>query len=298
VAHGDPVGLRRCHSPWHSENFESNAISSTEQDLKKWNRELQFHLEQFANEFQGEGLQLRTDKDLWHPAYFGKLFTVALPPSGPACTHMGLLGEQGDHDEAKRFCGTKSSMVTSGECVIVSIGSNNQWQFEVLAFQSLPCRIVTFDCTSQDSMPEFIRPRTTFYKICVGIQDEIRAGRQSMTWESLLMHAGIHSHPFILKLDVEGYEYGVIPAILAAPDTKKPMQILMELHAQTIPTFSKKAGRMGSGISWQDRRKTPGEVVAFVRDLHDNGYRFTYIDHETTCRHCREVVVTKVFCDV
>ena len=38
------------------------------------------------------------------------------------------------------------------------------------------------------------------------------------------MHAGIHSAPFILKLDVEGYEYGVIPAILAAPDTKKLFQ--------------------------------------------------------------------------
>ena len=47
----------------------------------------------------------------------------------------------------------------------------------------------------------------------------------------------------------------------------------------------------------QDYRKTSEEVVAFVRDLTDSGYRFTYIDHETTCRHCREVVITKIFCD-
>ena len=95
-----------------------------------------------------------------------------------------VLGQVGDHDESKRVCGMNSSMLTSAECVVVSIGSNNQWQFEVFAFQSLPCKIVTFDCTSQDSMPEFIRPRTTFYRICVGVQDEIRSGRQSMTWES------------------------------------------------------------------------------------------------------------------
>ena len=103
-----------------------------------------------------------------------------------------------------------------------------------------------------------------------------------MTWESLLNHAGIRRRPDILKLDVEGYEYPAVPALLAAPEATQPLQILMELH--------------GGGLVTQSGAKSAEEMLEFVRGVYDKGYRFTYIDKETECKHCTEVVAAKVFC--
>merc|ERR1719482_2172228 len=100
-----------------------------------------------------------------------------------------------------------------------------------------------------------------------------------MTWESMLRHIDHPSAPTILKIDIEGYEFGVIPAVLSAPDIQQPNQILMEIHAETKGTWQ----ATYPGLTWQDRDKSPGELIEFYRTLHDAGYRFTFIDHKTKC---------------
>ena len=44
--------------------------------------------------------------------------------------------------------------------------------------------------------------------------------------------------------------------MLAAPDELQPLQVLMEVHAETYHTWEQRL----PGISWQDRIKTPGEA--------------------------------------
>jgi hypothetical protein len=228
--------------------------------------------------------------ELWSRKFF--------PTEGPSCKNLAVIGNTDGNklgqarDLEKRACGLDAIKQAGNDCLIVSLGSNNQWDFEVNAFEQLPCKIVTFDCTSTDSMPERIRSRTTFYKICIGQKDEVTGLGQYMTWQSMLRHIGHEAHPAILKIDIEGYEYGVIPAILSAPDAQQPQQILMEIHAET---YDSKTLHL-PGITWQDRVKTPSELVEFYREIYGAGYRFTYIDHDTVCNACREVVAVKIYC--
>ena len=55
-------------------------------------------------------------------------------------------------------------------CVVMSIGSANEWEFEESIFKSTNCRIEVFDCTGNErwAVPPAIRSRVTWHKYCVG----------------------------------------------------------------------------------------------------------------------------------
>ena len=279
-----------CNTNWNKASFDAAAVVSAEKNLEYWLHKLPTRLETFESHryelYSSGNSQMKRSFVYW------KDFWDLLPPPGPKCNNLTHFGSKSDHDQAKIVCGSReiSAGIEDGEeCWVVSIGSNNQWEFEIQAFDRLPCKIVTFDCTSEDTMPDRIRSRTKFYKICIDQSDgDVRHPthpkqmRTYMTWKSLLRHAGIRKRPDILKLDVEGYEYYAVPALLGAPESTQPLQILMELHGDDL--------LKGSQV------KTAGEMLEFVRGIYDKGYRFTYIDKETQCKHCKEVVAAKVFC--
>jgi len=51
--------------------------------------------------------------------------------------------------EFEVLCAGNMSLLdwSSDRCVVYSIGSNNQWDFEEAIFRSTKCMIETFDCT-------------------------------------------------------------------------------------------------------------------------------------------------------
>merc|ERR1711916_24844 len=84
-------------------------------------------------------------------------------PSTLRCPDMRILGEG---DEEKRICWTPS--FEKEDCVIFSLGSNNQWTFEENVVKETKCKIHTFDCTVFDPRPpEAVKPRVTFYPLCL-----------------------------------------------------------------------------------------------------------------------------------
>lgn len=112
------------------------------------------------------------------------------------------FGSAKNHDDSKKIC-SAGSIGRSGAdidaCLVVSVGSANQWEFEEAVFDTSPCKIMTFDCTSQDTMPDRIRSRTTFYKVCVDQADKSEDGKRFMSWKSMMKYAGIYSSPTVLK---------------------------------------------------------------------------------------------------
>merc|ERR1740120_196273 len=117
---------------------------------------------------------------------------------------------------------------------MISIGSNNQWSTEVDMHEKTRCKIHTFDCSSNDTRPKRIRDRATFYKICVGAADETDPhGQQFLTWHSALEAAGHIQAPDYVKMDIEGFEYGVIANLLRGDRAELPNQIAMEIHQST-----------------------------------------------------------------
>lgn len=275
---------RLCNSSWNQGNFDSGDIVKSEFAIQTWMQKLPTTLESFSAKVHSKFADGRSytnrSKDYWSE------YWKILPPVGPACKNLKRFGPAHDHDQSKQVCGSgsiQSAAEDGNECLVVSLGSNNKWDFEEAVFDTLPCRILTFDCTSKDTMPDRIRSRTTFYNFCVDREDRLGEKRHKyMTWQTLMKNANIRRRPDILKIDIEGYEYSVLPAILAVPQSLQPHQILMEMHADD---------------AWTGKKlKTAGEMVGFVRNIYDAGYRFTYVDKWTFCAHCREVVAVKIYC--
>jgi hypothetical protein len=73
---------------------------------------------------------------------------------------MRILGQG---DEEKRVCWTPE--FEQDDCVVFSLGSNNQWTFEENVVKETKCKIHTFDCTVFDPRPPAAGEKIDFFFI-------------------------------------------------------------------------------------------------------------------------------------
>jgi hypothetical protein len=196
------------------------------------------------------------------------------------------LEKYGGGDLEKRVCGLQqiqNSTLFSGDCVVFSVGGNNKWDFEVNVAQRTDCKIHTFDCTVDGIVPNSIKSKTTFHKVCLGDKDETIDGKTFLSWRSLLSAVNVSSSPTYLKMDIEGYE---IPVMRSIVDSGKdlPLQIAMELH---LLKMSDNYVRMRSSA----------EIMAFMTYLNDfGGYMMIDRNDNEFCPHCSELLLVRVDC--
>ena len=140
-----------------------------------------------------------------------------LGPVGPNCSLP--LQKFGKYDEEKHICGLDEIQKISNqnECVIYSIGSNNQWGFEIDILTKTSCRVETFDCTVKGIIPfpynETHKHRIRFHKICLGSKNEQiklrgNAYRTYMDWSTLNKYLNMTTDPTFLKMDIEPFALG------------------------------------------------------------------------------------------
>ena len=159
-------------------------------------------------------------------------------------------GKDAQSDGGKKLCDLQ---LLPKPCVIYSLGSNGNFEFEDAMVASTTCDIFTFDCTS-NSWPVKLRtdlsPRIKFVPTCIGPADGTDAeGRPVATLHSLMAQQR-HTQIDILKIDVEGHEHAVFAGMVAEwisdPQVSMPSQIAVELHykkryyskaALTLQTF-------------------------------------------------------------
>jgi len=112
----------------------------------------------------------------------------------------------------------------ASECNILSVGSNNDWSFEMSMHELNPrCKIHTFDHTSGSAgKPEYVK----FYAIGLGSVDKGNV----RTMDGILKIAGLENKTVdIFKIDCEGCEFDVYSEF-----TKGFIrQVLVEIHMQT-----------------------------------------------------------------
>ena len=187
----------------------------------------------------------------------------------------------------------KSSIKTgNNECVIYSIGSNNQWGFEEAIFNRTNCIVETFDCTMDKSIqpPAAIRSRVRLHPVCLSDSEyTTENGRRYVTWERLheltgLVKLGIS--PTFLKIDVEGYEFPIMQSIIDS-GKQLPLQIAMEMHY---------IRHEGGEIQYY-RRVPSIEIYAFMNYLRKFGgyYILERRDHPI-CKSCVELLLAKLDC--
>jgi hypothetical protein len=211
-----------------------------------------------------------------------------LGPVGPACPDLLVLGSG---DGEKRIC--LSNVTGTSDCVIYSIGSNGQWDFEQDVYRRLPtCRVFTFDCTGDFVVPEAIKSRVSFHKLCVGAKDD----GLFRTYSSLMKLLGHNTSPFHLKMDIEGWEYATLSNMIdSVPATSLPQQISVEIHYRTdvvpVPTFMRKYPNEKESF------KDPGEIGTMMLSLFLRaGYVLVDRHDNPFCPHCSEILLAKLVC--
>ena len=132
-------------------------------------------------------------------------------------------------------------------CTIISIGSNNIWDFEIEAFNKTNCDIHTFDPRVNERhggivggkiiVPPDISNRTYLHNYALGVR--------GVLYDDILeiSKVGKEKPLSILKLDCEGCELPVLSSL----NKRKlmhllPLQITMEIHPHLIPFFIQNGG--------------------------------------------------------
>jgi hypothetical protein len=256
-----------------------------------------------------------------HGEVQGRVLWDLLGPVGPRCVRVLSFGH-GDFE--KRACaavvtGGAGGAGVPGEApapaagvlaplvgVGISVGGANQWDFEVDVFRKTRGAVSpfhTFDCTVDGRVPSGFEGRIHFHRTCLGARDELRGGRTFRTWESTLREAGLGASPAYVKLDIEGYEWGVISSILRAPTHLQPEQIAVELHyvSEGVSTPARGDdgnGTLGNGTLPSTRRqKMPGEIATWMLQLFTRGgYMLLDRRDNDACMHCTEILLGKVLC--
>ena len=126
-----------------------------------------------------------------------------------------------------------------------------------------------------------ISHREYLHKLCVGASESSKDDRNFLPYEDLVSIAtdGLNTQPAYLKMDIEGYEFQVLPAILALPPTLQPVQIGFEVHLITY---------LNAGPLYAQRAK---DSLWFIKDYSDVGL-ISRADNPF-CQHCSELVMMK-----
>ena len=194
--------------------------------------------------------------------------------------NVGGFGSVGLNN-VKNSCG----LTQHGDgCVIVSVGSHDEWDFEAEIVRRTCCRVEVFDCTMTPHVqpPVHLRSRVRLHHVCVSGSEMPSLphadGKEFLAWQPLLARAGLSAAPDYLKLDAEGFEWSFLPSLLAAPKRLLPMQIALEVHLWSTEL---REGMSRGGVTSERLRNasaTVREVQSLVKPLWAKGYELRSID--------------------
>lgn len=221
-------------------------------------------------------------------SYQGKLFCI--PPDGNVSINKSK-------SEKTNLQVTTTAADSPEECNIFSIGSNDQWSFETEVNKKLShCATHTFDCTLENNQPQR-KPKSAnihFYPYCIGEDSTSRNNKETkgqyLPYHKMLKLTKITQAPKLLKMDIEGFEFGVIPSLLRNTPTEiLPEQIQVEVHWGT---------RMIDNPSMLRTRQAAEISLLFGQLFNYGGYLPVDVRFfDPGCVACLEVLLVRAICD-
>ena len=210
------------------------------------------------------------------------------PPRTRSC-ELKRYGSAGDG--GKFLCSDALAALQPG-CVIYSLGSNSQFDFEVAMLAATPCVIHTFDCTSDDKKKP-TDPRVVFHQKCLGGRRLQIANNNTTSARNLakfftlveLATQNGHTHIDILKMDIEGGEYPVFASLADTPAEAAhllPDQISFELH-------------LSHSVNRENCGSTSCDFWHMWSNILDLGYVPVSREDNAPCTHCVEYTLARAF---
>lgn len=257
---------------------------------RSWSRNLGRDVEYILNQMKIYPPKLQ-DEDLRTFDALGPV-TKSICKDGLMKSYSSTTHKEWEWDR-KKLCGLQNYIDDEKDgCLIYSIGSNNQWGFEEGIHAATNCHVRTFDCTvGADAKPlDSIKDRVTLYRYCLGEKDETIDGMKFLSYQSMLNITGEIRKPTVLKMDIEGWEWDVLPSIIKSEyNSLLPDQISFELHYVTNPRQSG-----AHALNWHTRYKTAGEVALLAEFLWRHGnYYLLNRDDNTVCGSCTELLIAR-----
>lgn len=194
----------------------------------------------------------------------------AMGPVQPTCCNFEGFG----HGDGEKIVCANSKTFASNACWILSLGCQGKWSFERDIVKRTNCKIHTFDCTGTWPVPAELQGRVTLHKTCLGKDDDPR--EDFVGWNRVIAMGatkGARKMPALVKMDIEGYEFPVLQALLdRGHESVLPQQLAIEMHAY---------------------KATP----VFMSQLFDNftrrGYSLVHRADNPWCAHCTEITVNR-----
>lgn len=274
--------LRWCDRNPFLKLYNQEVISNLEKKWMKWKEQ------RLKNTFQ-----VLKNYAFHEGDWGGGMVYLAYPPSLPLpCPYPNNLTRIGGiHDGNKVLCGIEL-MQSMNNCVVYSLGSFNNFNFEYDLLQNTSCHVYTYDCTS--TPPVSTIDRLNFYKICLGDPDLLL--KFMFPYQQRILDIGIfnntkfehldtlmkknqHEEVHLLKMDIEGSEYSVFTSLInQSKKVNLPYQISFESH-------------------WWDRDIYHGILhQAMFEQLWTIGYRILQHEYNPSDHTCVEWTMMRIFC--
>lgn len=214
------------------------------------------------------------------------------------CTDLQCVGGECLEDHSKIICGMKY-LNQVDDCVIYSIGGNNEWEFEQDLLKRTKCHIHTFDCTGPRGRFDVPKDaRLHFHHICLGASkskgigdDDPNCDYKHLCGDTLtledIQHQFGHTKIDLLKLDIEGWEWPIFD--IEYTNAIMPMELLMEVHYNWN-------GRGARGVIHNQTMSSAKDMVRLQSHLLGLGYVVVNRDDNPFCRHCTELTLVRVAC--
>ena len=148
-----------------------------------------------------------------------------------SCTHSIRIGSAGDG--GKIVC---TDNIRKKDCVIYSLGSRLDFEFEISSLKLLGCTIHTFDCTVGEVNASDIPDEVQFHPWCIGSKSEQKVissdlGHTGEIGQYYSIHDVMtnlgHARIDLLKMDIERHEIAVISGLKGR---YAPKQVVFETH--------------------------------------------------------------------
>jgi len=188
------------------------------------------------------------------------LFTpvITCPPDRP-------LTQYGQGDGSKWLCKLDNEWTEGSTCIIYSLGSNGDFQFENAMLSATRCQVHTFDCT-YDGHSLDQGARHHYHKWCIGV-----GAGQYRTWDNIT-NTLRHQRVDLLKMDIEGHEFAVLASFRS--EDRLPVELSLEMHTNV------------KSYSGADSPETTAELALVFLHLANLGYAPYSQEGNVKVPHC------------